>query len=116
MRICIHRGHLYVIQELDPCHRDAMLKHIDYGINRVFDAVKCTHRRRHGWRAVNQIYDDLGDDAQGALRAHQQLRQVIAGSGFAGRAAGANEATVGHHCRQPQHVNTHGAAAYGRAA
>ena len=63
-------------------------------------------------RDAVQLQRHLGDHAQRALRADEQPGQVVAGRGFARPAAGADDAAVGQHHGQPQHVVAHGAVAH----
>ena len=55
---------------------------------------------------------DFGDDAERALRADEQPRQVIAGGRFAHPPAGADHPPVGQRHRQAEHVLADGAVAH----
>ena len=55
---------------------------------------------------------DFGDDAERALGADEQARQVVAGGGFAHPPAGADHPPVGQSDRQAQHVLAHRAVAH----
>ena len=56
---------------------------------------------------------DLGDDAERALRADEQPRQVVAGGGFLrARLRGRDHLAIGEHDLQRQHVVPHGAVAH----
>ena len=59
---------------------------------------------------------DLGDDAERALRAHEQAGQVVAGRRLARPPAGADHPAVGHDHGQAQHVLLHRAVADGVGA
>ena len=63
-------------------------------------------------RDAVQAQLDLGDDAERALAADEQPRQVVAGGGFAHPPAGADHPPVGQHHRQAQHVLADGAVAH----
>ncbi len=108
----VHRIHLYVVEQFDARDRDAELDRLDDGIDRAFDRIERTHRSRHGFGSAVEAQCDFGDDAERAFGADEQSRQVIAGSGFARAARGADDAAVGEHHGQPEHILAHGPVAH----
>ena len=71
-----------------------------------------TRRRRDGLGNAAQFDRELGDDAERAFGADEQVRQVVAGRGFLRPRAGGDDLAVATHHFQCQHVVAHGAVAY----
>jgi hypothetical protein len=62
------------------------------------------------------LHGEFGDDAERAFGADQQTGQVVAGGGFLGAAAGADDAAVGQHDGHGHDVLAHRAVAHGVGA
>src|SRR5687768_9943449 len=85
---------LHLIQELDPRDRNARLDGDDHGLAGGPDRWEWTHARRDRlWDAV-QLQGDLGDDAERALRADEETREVVAGRAFSRPPRGADDVAV----------------------
>ena len=105
-------GGLHVVQQLHSGDRDAGLhdgNHRFHGIGQA-DKLAGGGRDRFGDRMQPQL--DFGDDAQRALRPHEQPRQVVAGGGFAHPAAGVDDAAVGQCDGEAHHIIPHRAVAH----
>ena len=74
--------------------------------------VEGDHRRADRLGDAVEPQRDLGDDAQRALGTDEQAGQVVAGGRFARPAGGPDDAPVGQHHGQRQHVLAHGAVAH----
>ena len=104
------------VHQLDARHRDAGLDGLDHGVDRALEAVEGAGRGDHRFGNAVEAQRDLGDDAQRAFGADEQLHQVVARARLARAAAEPHDAAVGDHDLQRQHVLAHGAVAHGVGA
>jgi len=109
-------AHLHVVQQLDAGDGDAGLQDGDDALHGAGQAVELADGGAHGLGDAVQAQRDLGDDAQRALAADHQVRQVIAGRGLADAPAGADQAAIGQRDLQAQYVFPYGAVADGGGA
>ena len=83
------------IDDLDARQRNAGLHRLDHGGDGLGDAGKRTRSpAQHRFGNAEQPYRHLGDDAQRALAAHEQPREVVAGRGFLGAGRRADMAAI----------------------
>ena len=93
-----------------------MLHRGDHRLDGAFEVVELAHRGRDRLGHAVEAQLDLGDDAERALGADEQAREVVAGARLARAAAGADEAPVGRDDGEPEHVLAHRAVAHGVGA
>ena len=95
---------------------NAELDRRDHRLDRALHRLERADGRRHRFGQAEQAHRDLGDDAERPFRADEQPRQVVARRRLARAPAGADDAAVGEHHRQPEHRLAHRAVAHrGRA-
>jgi hypothetical protein len=85
------------VEQFDAGDRHADLDGLDDGLDRCIDAGEGADGGRHGLRDPVEPHGEFGDDAERAFGADQQTGEVVAGGGFLGAAAGADDAAVGQH-------------------
>ncbi len=110
--VLVDRGDSLVADDVAARDRDAGLDGLDHRVGAAVDRIEGAHRGRHRLLHRVQAHRDFGDDAERAFRADEQARQVIAGSGFLRAARGVDDAPVGQHHFQRQHVLAHRAVAH----
>ena len=96
--------HLHLVQQFHARDRDARLHDGDHRLDRAAQRGELAGGGRHRLGDAVQAQLDLGDDAERALGADEQPRQVVAGGGLAHAAAGVDQPPVGQRHGQPQHV------------
>ena len=106
-RVAVDGIHLDLVEQLDPRHRHPALDGLDDGVDRAGESVERAHRGGHCLGDAVQAEPDLGDYPEGALGAHEQPGEVVAGGGLPCASAGSHDAPVGHHHREPQHILAH---------
>ena len=79
----------------------------DHRVDRAFDRRERADRGRDRLGNAVEPQRHLGNDAERAFRSDKQPGQVVAGGGFAGPPRCPNDAAVGEHDRQRQHVLPH---------
>lgn len=104
------------IQHLGARQRHAELDRLDHAVDRALHVGEIDDRRRDRLGLRVQLDRDLGDDAQRAFGAAEQLREAVAGGRLAGAPGGADHLAVGPHHRERQHVVAHRAVADGVGA
>ena len=104
--------HLHVVQQLDACDGNAGLHDRDHRLHRVAERVELAGGGGGRLRNAVQPKLDLGDHAERALRADEQVGEVVAGRRFAHAPAGADHAAVGESHRQAEHLLADGAVAH----
>mmetsp|Transcript_6667 Transcript_6667/g.27788 ORF Transcript_6667/g.27788 Transcript_6667/m.27788 type:complete len:431 (+) Transcript_6667:1468-2760(+) len=100
------------IQQLAARDRHADLDDLHRRAHRRIDAREEAHRGRHRLGQRVHLQGQLGDDAQRALAAHQQPRQVVAGAALLGPRTGAHHLARRIDEAQPEHVLAHRAVAH----
>ena len=100
------------VEELAAGDRHAELNRLDHGPHRTRQGRKIADRRRHRLGHRIEPHRHLGDDAERALGAHHQPREVIAGRRFFGTPASADHLALRGHDGQAEHVLAHGAVAH----
>ena len=73
------------------------------GAGRVVDRFENAQQRRRHFRLAQQLHRDRGGDADGAFRAHEESRHVVA-TGLGRLAAELHDVAVGHHDFHAGHV------------
>ncbi len=116
MVVGVDRAHSAGVHQFHASDRDAGLDEGDGAVHRVRHVGERAHRRGHRLGLRVQAQDDLGDDAQRALAAHHEAGEVVARAAFARLRAGANDAAIGQHHGERQHVFAHGAVTHGVGA
>ena len=107
LRVANARVHLHVIEQLDARDGDADLHRHDHRVDRALEVGKLADGRgdRFGYPIQAELH--LGHDAERALCADVQTRQVIAGARFPRAAARADQFSLGSHDGEAQHVLAH---------
>ena len=100
------------IHKFNPRHRQAHLDGLDNRAHGGPHIRKSTGRGHDRFRLPLQPQGQFGDQAQCPFGPHKQGRQVIAGRGFGRAAARADNASIGQHHFQPQHIGPHGPVAH----
>ena len=111
-RIGIAGPHLRGVEQFDARDGNAGLDRQDGGLAGAAHGLERTGRRRDGLGNAAQFDGQFGDDAERALGADEQMRQVVAGGGFLRARAGGDDLAVAAHHFQRQHVVAHGAVAH----
>ena len=104
----VHATHRRLVQKLDPGDGDAQLDRLDRGLNRALQIIEGADGGGDFLGDAVKPQGDSGDNAQSALRSHEEMRQVIARAGFARPGAGVDQAAVGQHDLERQHILRHG--------
>ena len=99
-------------QQLAARHGNAHLQGLNHGRRCAVDGREGAHRRRHRVLHGVEAQRHLGDDAEGAFGADEQPRQVVARRRFLRAARGLDQAPVGQHHFQREHVFAHRAVAH----
>ena len=110
--VLVDRAHRLLADDVAARDRDARLDGLDHGVGAAVDRVEGADRGRHRFLHRVQAHRDLGDDAERALRADEEAREVVARGGFFRAARGLDDAPVGEHHFQRQHVLAHRAVAH----
>ncbi|MPM54588.1 hypothetical protein SDC9_101366 [bioreactor metagenome] len=116
LAVRVHHAHGVGVDEFHARDRHAKLNGLDHGAHGGFDAGERADGRAHRFRQRIQAHRDFGEDAQRALAAHQQAREIVARRALLGARAGADRLALSGDHFQRQHVLTHGAVAHGVGA
>ena len=116
LAVAVDRAHRQGVDKVRARDRHAELDGLDHRVGGVDHARKPAHRRRHRLRLRVQLDGHLGDHPQGAFAADEQAREVIARRRFLGAAPGLDDAPVGQHHGEAEHVFLHRAVAHGGGA
>ena len=114
MRVC--RIHRHLVEKLDPRDGNAALHRGDHRLHRAAYRLERADGRGDRLGDGLQPHRDLGDHAERALRADEELGQVVAGGRFLHPPPGRDDLACGRDHAQRQHVFPHGAVAHRRRA
>jgi hypothetical protein len=108
--------HLHLVEQLDAGDRDRVLQDRDHAVHGAGQRWEGADRGRHRLGGRLQAQGQLGDEPQGALRADEQVGQVVARRGLAGTRAGADHLAARGDHGERQDVLAHRAVADGGGA
>ena len=111
LRIEIARPDLHLVEQFDARDRQPGLNRRDRRRAGAVDGVEGAHRDRHLLGDAVQLQGHLGDDAERALGSDEEPRQIIPGRRFSRSPGGADQAAIGQHGRDPDHILAHRAVA-----
>ena len=111
--VFVDRADRLVADDIAARDRDARLDRLDHRARAAIDRIEGADCRRHRLLHRVQPHRDLGDDAERAFRADEEAREIVAGSRFLRAARGLDDAAIGEHDLERQHVLAHGAIAHG---
>ena len=116
MRVAVDGVDLGRVHELDAGDAEAELNGFNDRLHGAVDGGKGAEDDADCLRQRVQAQGDFSDDAEGALGADEEARQVVAGAGFAGTRTGVEDAAVGENDGEGQNVFAHGAITDSRCA
>ena len=110
--IGVHPLHLQRVQKFDPRQRKASLDRQNDGVDRIINGRERAGGSGNVFGLAIEAHGQFGDDAKRTLRAHEQMRQVVTGRGFACAGACFNDRAVCQNNLKRQNVFAHRAVAH----
>ena len=110
--VIVERAHGERIDEFDARDRQAGLDRLDDRVAGRLDRRELAGRRRNGFRNSEELQRDLGDDAERALRSHEQTREIVAGGRLLRAPRRLDDAPVRHDDGERQHIVLHRSVAH----
>ncbi len=99
----VHGHDRFVVHELERHRDDSRPGHRRHGLAGRLERAEEREHRGAGSRQWSEAEGRLGDDPEGALRAHEQVRQRVARGVLDVAAAGPDHRAVGEHHLESQH-------------
>ena len=116
MRIGVAGPDLHLVGELDAGEREFHLHGDDGGVAGALEGGEGADRGENGLGDTVQLQRELGDDAERALGADQEMGQIVTVCRFPGALPGIEQRAVGQHRVKAQDVVAHGAVTHGVGA
>ena len=98
---------LFLVEKLDSCYRDSKLNDYYYGIDGLGSAGERAGQCFRAFRDAVQAQRDFSYHTQRTLGANQEMGKIQTCGCLSRSSSGPDNAAVGQHCFQRQHILFH---------